>query len=306
MALDELNFVTWLRARTNTAAPGVIGDDMAVVEVAGAIALFSSDMLLDGRHFDTREHPYDAIGRKSVNSCLSDCAAMAVRPVAVTVSLALSTAMSEEQAKSLMDGALEAAGALDVTLAGGDTTRWNAPLAIDVAVVAEPYPEIEPVMRSGARPRDGLYVTGPLGGSRRSRHLSFTPRIREALALARLLAADLHAMIDVTDGLSLDLWRMCDASGAGAALDTALLEDVTSEAARTMSASDGITPLDHVLSDGEDFELLLAVADSGDPAARAEAAGLPLFRVGTVTEQGLTLIDRHGHAAPLQPRGFVH
>lgn len=306
MAFDELNFVTWLRDRTSSAAPGVIGDDMAVVEVAGATALFSSDMLLDRRHFDTREHAYDAIGRKAVNCCLSDCAAMAVRPVAVTVSLALSTAMSEKQAKSVVNGALEAAGAFDVTLAGGDTTRWNAPLAIDVAVVAEPYPGIEPVTRSGARPGDALYVTGPLGGSRRGRHLSFTPRIREAQTLARLLAADLHAMIDVTDGLSLDLWRVCEASGVGAALDAVLLEDVTSEDARTLSASDGITPLDHVLSDGEDFELLLAVADSGDPAARAEAAGVPLFRVGTVTEQGLTLTDRQGRATPLQPRGFIH
>jgi len=306
MSFDELSFVTWLRDRTSHAKPSVIGDDMAVVKVAGATALFSSDMLLDGRHFDTREHAYDAIGKKAVNCCLSDCAAVAARPVAVTVSLALSVAMSEEQTKALMDGALEAAGAFDVTLAGGDTTRWNAPLAIDVAVLAEPFPGIEPVTRSGACPGDALYVTGPLGGSRRGRHLSFTPRIREAHTLAQWLTADLHAMIDVTDGLSLDLWRVCEASGVGASLDAALLDGVTSEDARSMSASDGMTPLEHVLTDGEDFELLLAVADFGAAAARAESAGVPLFRVGMVTEHGFTLIDRQGHAAPLEPRGFVH
>ncbi len=174
-AMDELEFIDWLRERVGERArpaeagdrralPYGIGDDMAVVDVPGGRVLFSSDMLLDGRHFDTTKHAYDAIGRKAINCCLADCAAMAVKPVAVTVSLAFSQSMTDDQTKALMEGVLAAAGAFDVQLVGGDTTRWSSPLAIDVSVVAAPYPNIDPVTRGGAKVGDAFFVTGPLGG----------------------------------------------------------------------------------------------------------------------------------------------
>jgi len=306
MSFDELTFVAWLRDRLGEAGASGIGDDMAVLDIGGATMLVSSDMLLDGRHFDTREHDYDAVGRKAVNCCLSDCAAMAVRPVAVTMSLAFAASTADVEARALIDGALEAACACDVRLAGGDTTRWNAPLAVDVAVVAEPWPNVSPIMRAGARVGDALYVTGKLGGSSLGRHLSFEPRVAEARILAAALGDDLHAMIDITDGLSLDLWRLCQASGVGGILKARWLDQVTSHDASTLSARDGTSSLEHVLCDGEDFELLLAVTDADAVRKRSDATGVPFYRVGTCAERGLALIDHQGTSRPLEPRGFIH
>jgi len=317
MAMDELAIVDWLRRRVgDTVRSGAavdgslsvrgIGDDMAVVDVAGTSILSSSDMLLDGRHFDTAKHAYDAIGRKAIHCCLSDCAAMAVRPVAVTVSVALCEAMTDDQTKSLLDGMLAAAGAFDVELAGGDTTRWASPLAIDVSVVAEPWSGIDPVPRSGAKVGDALFVTGPLGGSGLGKHLTFTPRIHEARTIAQVFGADLHAMIDISDGLSLDLWRICQASGVGATLNESALATIISDDAKAAAQQDGTAPLTHVFTDGEDFELLLAAKGNGATFRRMAELDAPPVYVGTVVEAGLSLATDDGRIVAIEPKGFVH
>jgi len=315
--MDELEFIDWLRERAGKVAPPGdvvgrlalpygIGDDMAVVDVPGGRVLFSSDMLLDGRHFDTTSHAFGAIGRKAINCCLSDCAAMAVKPVAVTVSVALCQAMTDEQTKSLMEGMLAAAAAFDVQLVGGDTTRWSSPLVVDVAVVATSYPNIDPVTRSGAKVGDALFVTGPLGGSGLGRHLTFTPRIAEARTLADALGDDLHAMIDISDGLSLDLWRVCRASGVGATLNESALATVISDDAKALAAQDGAPPLTHLLTDGEDFELLLAVTGNGKTFRRIAELDAPPVYIGTVVEAGLNLVASDGGVVAIEPKGFVH
>ncbi len=311
MGDDELAFVDWLRQRERR-HPAVelgIGDDMAVV-VAGAPGgdrshgrlLLASDMFLDGVHFDTTCHAPALIGRKSIACNLSDCAAMAVRPLAATVSLALPTAGSMSDARRVLEGAFQIAEAFDLPIVGGDTTRWAHPLAIDVAITATPYDGFEPVRRSGAVPGDVLLVTGPLGGSLLGRHLTFTPRVREARALAETLGDRLHAMIDISDGLSLDLWRLCTASGVGAVLDQRQLERVVSDDAAAAAAEGDRSPLEHALSDGEDFELLLAVA----PEAAGDVGGAWLAPVGVVTPSGLALRQDDGRTVPLEPRGYVH
>ena len=277
-----------------------IGDDMAVVESPSGCLLISSDMLLDGVHFDTSRHALTQIGRKVIACSLSDCAAMAVRPLAATVSVALSGGHEMAEAQELYGGMLALAEEYQLAVVGGDTTRWDHPLAIDVAIAAAPYEGIEPVTRSSAKPGDSLYVTGPLGGSLLGRHLDFTPRIHEARALADQLGDRLHAMIDISDGLGLDLWRMCEASKAGATLDERQLQAVISDDAKRAAAADGATPLEHALGDGEDFELLLAVGGGvGRP-------GVSLYPVGQVTETGLTMRRTDGRIEPLKPRGWVH
>ncbi len=307
MGSDELEFVAWLRERSGGAGvPVGLGDDMAVVAASGGHILFSSDMLLDGVHFDSREHPFDAIGRKAVNCALSDCAAMAACPKAVTVSLALPEEMDAAGTKALMDGAFAAAGVFDVSVCGGDTTRWFSPLAIDVAVVAVPYDDVTPVLRCGARVGDVLVVTGKLGGSILGRHLSFVPRVREAKALAQGLGGALHAMIDITDGLSLDLWRVCEASGVGALLRTPQLEQAISDDAKTLAETDGRSARDHALCDGEDFELLLSVASDAATQARLAEIGGALIPVGVVTPEGFRLEQPDGSVAALSPKGYVH
>ena len=191
----------------------------------------------------------------------------------------------------------------DLALAGGDTTRWNHPLVIDVAITASPHEGIEPVTRFGAKPGDTLYVTGRLGGSLLGRHLEFTPRVHEARELAQHLGDRLHAMMDISDGLSLDLWRMCQASKVGATLDEGQLEAVISDDARRAAVAygpDGPGPLERALGDGEDFELLLAaIGDVSD-------VPVTVYPVGEITPADLRLRCADGRIEPLEPKGFVH
>ncbi len=305
--------VAWLgkRQRGHPAVSLGIGDDMAIVDVKGSphpgCFLLSSDMLLDGVHFDTSCHPLMKIGRKAIACGLSDCAAMAVKPSAAAVSVALPKAWHPSQAmqnaQELFEGMFAIAEEYDLAIAGGDTTRWDHPLAIDVAITALPYEGVEPVTRSGAEPGDQLYVTGPLGGSLLGRHLDFVPRVQQARLLAEHLGARLHAMMDISDGLALDLWRMCEASKVGAMLDERLLEKVISEDAKQAAAADpgqSKTPLERALGDGEDFELLLAIA--------GVVSDLPvtLYPVGEVTSQGLELRRRDRQIEALKPTGYTH
>ncbi len=298
----ELQFVAWLRKhrRSSPAVRLGIGDDMAVVTCAPDSFLLSSDILLDGVHFDTTTQPLEAIGRKAVACGLSDCAAMAVLPVAAVVSVALTRSMSIEDAQRLYHGITDIADAFDLAVVGGDTTCWDQPLVIDVAITAAPYPEVEPVRRDGARAGDTLYVTGPLGGSRLGKHLAFTPRVREAHRIAASLGRRLNAMIDISDGLSLDLHRICAASQVGARLEETELERIVSDDARRAAERDGRSPMDHVLSDGEDYELLLAVA------GEVSHIDVPLQRIGTVADSGLQLVGRDGRSSVLEPVGFTH
>ena len=186
MAADELEFVEWLRSQ-QVDLPGVklgIGDDMAIVQPPTGPVLLSSDMLLDGVHFDTKRHALSQIGRKAIACSLSDCAAMAVCPMAAMVSVAFPSSGTMDDAQELYRGMSAIAAEYELAIVGGDTTAWDKPLAIDVAIAATPYDGIEPVTRSSARAGDTLYVTGQLGGSLLGRHLSFRPRVGEARALA--------------------------------------------------------------------------------------------------------------------------
>jgi thiamine-monophosphate kinase len=158
------------------------------------------------------------------------------------------------------------------------------------------------VTRAGARPGDVLSVTGPLGGSLGGRHLRPRPRVAEAQALARLGIP--HAMMDLSDGLSRDLPRLCAASGVGVEIDAERIP-VHADA---RDAADGRSGLEHALDDGEDFELLLAHAPLDADTARALVdAGVELTVIGRVVpdREGLRLV-RPGGSMPLVPRGYDH
>src|SRR3989442_8518700 len=109
----------------------------------------------------------------------------------------------------------EMADRFDTAIAGGDTNSWAGGLVLCVTVLGEPGPQ-GPILRKGARPGDWLFVTGPLGGSIVGKHLEFTPRVYEALALQE--HAKLRAMIDISDGLSADVFHICEESSCGAVL----------------------------------------------------------------------------------------
>jgi thiamine-monophosphate kinase len=299
----EFAFIDWLRRRTpaDPRVPLGPGDDTAGVRFTpGATALVTTDMLLEGSCFVLAEAGPRRVGRKAMAVNLSDIAAMAGRPVAAVVSVGLPRHGGRVLAEELYAGLREVADEFSTAVVGGDTNSWDGPLIISATVLGEATGR-GPVTRAGARPGDWLLATGPFGGSIGGHHLDFTPRVREALRLHEV--ADLHAMIDVSDGLAADVWHLCTESGCGAVLRADAIP--ISDAARQMG--DGRSPLDHALGDGEDFELVFAVspADGRRLIESQPVAGITLAAVGECIADGLWL-ESNGDRRPLAPAGYVH
>jgi thiamine-monophosphate kinase len=299
----EFAFIDWLRRRTPL-APGVRvgpGDDTAVLDALGSSpCLVTTDMLLEGSCFLLAEAGPRLVGRKAMAVNLSDMAAMAGRPTAAVVAVGLPRTGGRALAEELYLAMRELADEYQTAIVGGDTNSWNGPLVIAVTLFGQAT-ERGPVLRSGAKPGDWLLVTGSLGGSIQGKHLTFTPRVREALRLHEL--ANLHALIDISDGLAADVQHICEESRCGAVLFADRVP--IAEAAHAMK--DGRTPLEHALADGEDFELVAAVP--ADEARRLLAdqpvPGITLVHLGECVEAGLWLEER-GQRRPLEPQGFVH
>jgi thiamine-monophosphate kinase len=301
---SEFAFINWLRSRT-PAYPGVpigIGDDAALMRVGQSDnCLITVDMLMDGVDFRLDENDPTAIGHKSLGVSLSDIAAMAGKPFAAVIALALPQTRGRQLAERIQNGISALASEFHVALVGGDTNSWDGPLVICSTVVGTPTGR-GPVRRNGAEAGDWILVTGELGGSILGKHLTFEPRVREAVALHQ--AAQLHAMIDISDGFAADLHHLLDESGVGATIRAADLP--ISEAA--LRIDDLRSPVEHALGDGEDFELLFTVSpEDGHHLCAKPPGDIRLSHVGEIkAERGCTLIDAGGRHAPLPRLGWVH
>jgi thiamine-monophosphate kinase len=291
----EFDFIEWLRAQQKPSelVKLGIGDDLAVLNWrAGDLLIVGVDQVLDGVHFDSKIHSPRAIGRKVMNRNLSDCAAMACLPAAAVCTVALPRGSGEDYAKELFFGMKEAGEAFDCPIIGGDTGSWDGKLAVTVTILGQSA-GIEPTTRFGAKPAEGIYVTGKLGGSWLGRHMTFSPRV----ALGRELAkrGDVTAMIDLSDGLSRDLRHMCQQSGVGALIhaDRVPIHDDAFAAFR----QDRVSPLDHALHDGEDYELLFTCRD---------AANMGIYIGDTTAEPGIWLVQGDGSRQPLEPKAWEH
>jgi thiamine-monophosphate kinase len=307
-AHNEENLLNWLAHPASRSTNDRVligpGDDMAAVDCARfSQILCSTDMILEGTHFES-DTPLNQVGHKAIAAALSDCAAMAVKPLALLTSIAVPTERFSKTAQPLMEALTHSARRFGCSIIGGDTTAWHGPLAIDVSVLATPWPDVQPVRRDGASSGDALVVTGSLGGSIAGHHLTFEPQIALARDLARTLGPALHAMIDLTDGLSIDLHRLCQASQCGATLKYAAVLQLASAAALDTAPQKPDAVLRSVLGDGEDFELLMAIAPDGLNAL-AEAK-LPHHIIGHCTAGNMTLSYPDGQTTPLEYRGFVH
>jgi thiamine-monophosphate kinase len=304
----ESDLIAWLRSRvlSHPQVPVGIGDDAAVVRLAaGTDCLVTVDMLTDQVDFRLEQADPRQIGRKALAVNLSDIAAMAGVPVAAFVALVLPRRGGRQLAEELFAGLQPLADQFGVALAGGDTNSWDGPLAISITLLGEPTRR-GALRRNGARPGDKIVVTGSFGGSILGRHFDFQPRVREAIELHQRY--DLHAGIDVSDGLSLDLARLAAESGCGARLQLDQIPIAAAAHELAAQAADGATALEHALTDGEDFELILAVPpDEAERMLREQPLGVPLTMIGEfVTGAGLTAVDASGQERPLEPRGFEH
>jgi thiamine-monophosphate kinase len=299
----EFDYIDWLRRRTPTDPRVLIGpgDDAATLQLRPNVpCLITTDMLMDGVCFKLDEAGPRAVGRKAMAVNLSDIAAMAAKPVAAVVSAALPRLGGRLLAEQLYLGLREMADEFHTAIVGGDTNSWEGPLVISVTVLGEATGG-GPVRRNGAQPGDWLMVTGPLGGSIRGKHLTFSPRVREAIKLNEI--APLHAMIDISDGLAADVNHLCMESGCGAVLYAGRIP-ITS-GVRNMG--DNKSALDHALTDGEDFELAFAIpeADGRKLLETQPVSGITLVQIGEFIDQGLW-IEEQEKRRPLEPRGYEH
>lgn len=306
----ETDFVAWLVSRV-PADPRLEvppGDDAAVLRPpACRRTVVTVDMLMEGTDFVLgAECSARAVGHKALAVSLSDLAAMGARPEAAVVAVALPRQGGDTLGREIQVGIEALAAEYGVALAGGDTNAWDGPLVISTTAIGSVLPG-KAWRRDGARPGDLIVVTGAFGGSLLGRHLAVVPRVREALFIADRF--DVHAAIDCSDGLALDLARMMAASGTRGVVRLAAVP-VHADAVRR-SARDGGPPLDHALGDGEDFELILALPPDAAQALVAAAGNppldLPITVIGTVEPgDGLVAEAADGTRSPLEPRGYVH
>lgn len=290
-----------------------IGDDCAILRVAaGRDLLVTTDFSLEGVHFRRDWHPAETVGHRCLARGLSDIAAMGGEPTAAFLSLALPPKLPQKWVDQFLRGLLRLAAQFKITLVGGDTsTSPNAVLA-DIVVIGS-VSKGKAVLRSGARPRDRIYVTGILGGAAAAlrllvsgkkvvpaechKHFMPMPRIEVGRVLrARNIAA---AMIDISDGLSTDLSHICEESGVGAVVWEEKLPRATSP--------DSMEPVEveAALHGGDDYELLFTAR----PKTRVPRSigAVPIRCIGEVTGERTVVLVRSGRGrVKLEPRGWEH
>ncbi|MBL8824728.1 MAG: thiamine-monophosphate kinase [Planctomycetia bacterium] len=303
--MAERDFIRWIREQTRQHADVIIppGDDCGGLRWADSQSLLvTTDMLLEGSCF-LRDAGPERIGRKAMSVNLSDMAAMAAIPIAAVVSVGFPHDISEEWAKACFTALQQQATRFNTIILGGDTNAWDGPICINVTFLGRPT-DRGAVRRSGAKPGDALLVTGELGGSILGHHLDFTPRVAEAQLLQSLV--DLHAMIDLSDGLATDVHHLCNESGCGVEIWADQLP--VREAVHHLH--DGKTPVEHALSDGEDFELLFACSES-DAAKLMETQplkhlGVNLSHIGRFLSVRAVQLKIDGMYYPLASTGYEH
>lgn len=267
-----------------------IGDDCAVLRPRpNEDLVFTSDFVLEARHFTLETHTAAQIGLQALARSLSDLAAMGSEPTFCLVSLAVPPQLGSQWVQRFYKGLLELAAKYRVHLAGGDLARFDKVVA-DVMCCGR-VPRGKAILRSGAKPGDQIYVTGALGGAAHTFALHAKsrdpePRIQAGLALRRLGAS---AGMDLSDGLSLDLHRLCLESRVSAELESDL------------PVAPGAS-LEEALHGGEDYELLVTIPPK--KKVPKKIAGLPLTRIGRVANGPAGQIHFRGRL--LKPKGFDH
>lgn len=306
MGTCEFDLIRWIRSRVPDSpdVPIGIGDDAAAFRMPeGTLAVVTTDMLIDGVHFRSAEASPRQVGHKAIARCVSDLAAMAADGLAVVIAMAAPPGLTQAYFQELFDGMKHAADALGVRIVGGDISAADLPLTLTITAIGAGVEGRMP-RRSGAKMGDMLMVTGELGGSIMGRHLTFLPRLREARWLRETV--ELHAMIDISDGLAADAGHVADESRLG----LEIWEEAVpiSADARQLAATAGGAPLDHALHDGEDYELLFTVSSrDAEKLLRISAPPVRLTCVGEVINDAGLWIRRKGETRrPLPAKGWKH
>ncbi len=299
----EQSFLAYLRGRCR-GLPQVrvgIGDDAAVIDPPQGQLIACTDQIVDGVDFLSAEHALADVGYKAMAINLSDIAAMGAMPTSALVTLTLPKENATRIAGGVYEGILAAASQYGVAIAGGDISTYDGPLAISVTLLGEVASD-GAWLRSGAQSGDAILVTGPLGGSLLGRHLRPNARIDLVPMLRSQVAV--HAAIDISDGLSLDLDRLCASSRVGAEIEMTHIP-IHVDAVRRSELT-GETPLEHAWADGEDFELILTMSPADADRLLATDAGQSITRIGTITNRTGLWSREQDKLIRVTPRGYIH
>jgi thiamine-monophosphate kinase len=305
-----------------------IGDDAAVIENGDLATIVSTDMLVEGVHFDLMFHPLKHLGYKSVIVNLSDICAMNATPKQILTSIAISNRFSLEAIEELYSGMRAACERYGIDLIGGDTTSSTSGLIISITAIGSGKKE-NLTYRSGAKENDLLCVTGDLGGAyiglqlleREKKIFLENPKIQPDLGgndyiLERQLKPEARkdivdklselsivptSMIDISDGLSSEVMHICKESGVGCSIyeDKIPIDPQTFERAREF----GLDPTVAALNGGEDYELLFTIKQEDYEKIRMD---LDVSIIGHITDEasGANLIDKSNNVVKLQAQGW--
>ena len=326
----ENEFVRWLQTlaaqaqgQESAQQPGKgvklgIGDDAALLGIRNRHELIlTTDMLVEGVHFTRRLHPPIAVGHRALARSLSDIAAMGGVPRYILVSLAVSKEVTREWVSGFYRGMLMLGRRFGVRLVGGDTALVAGGTFIDMVVAGE-VPRGKALRRSGARAGDQIFVSGPLGlsalglrllQSKAARARTLVPLAREAVqahlypepqcALGRFLSQrrTASALMDLSDGLSTDLFRLCAASGVGARLWAAKIPRP-----KLLDPEDS---LQLALHGGEDYQLLFTVPRRKASRLPSKFQRRPLYHIGEIeASKAIKLVTPEGNVRTLEPAGW--
>ncbi|MEA2005576.1 MAG: thiamine-phosphate kinase [Acidobacteriota bacterium] len=317
--LRERDLLSSIRKEFSASFPGLllgIGDDAAVVRPGKKLLLLTKDLLIDGVHFMSSKHPPFLLGRKSLNVNLSDIAAMGGMPKYALLGLGIPSSFKQDWLEKFFSGLKSAAVEQDMALIGGDVSQARK-LTVSVTIMGEAKSIIT---RKGAKPNNAIYVSGTLGNAKQGLLLlkkgvklgdskesdcllkSFldpSSQVSLGIELNRLQAAS--SMIDISDGLSVDLLHICQESGWGALIhldSLPLSSDLLSFQRR---------PFNFALHGGEDYQLLFSVPTEKEGSIFKLQKKYKITRIGQIIkERRVYVIDRRGKKRPLPARGFQH
>lgn len=309
--MNELEIIELLKRKFSSEAPEIlkgIGDDTAVISPSSEFELYTTDMMVEGIHFDLSFITPFQLGFKLLSRNVSDIFAMGGKPDFLLLNLCLPEKIKETFIESFLEGLLEGTRRYRIVLAGGDFSISPGYIFLSATLRGS---SPQPVLRNGAKPGDFIYVTGTLGDAAcgleiLKRKAEIREEIREPLIKKHLMPEPqpvhhrikkINAMIDISDGLSLDLWRLLEESKVGAIIyeERIPLSKELTEASKIL----GLDPLKLALSGGEDYELLFTTGD--------KITSDKITKIGIITEErGIKIVSKNGKESALTPEGYIH
>lgn len=284
-----------------------IGDDAAAVKTGNGTTLISSDMLVEGVHFDLKFTSYYQLGHKALAVNLSDIYAMGGKPKYFLLNIGIPEKCESKDIKDLYRGMKKLADMHGVAVIGGDTSSSGHGLVLSGTIIGEAKRVIS---RKGAKPGDGIYAAGTLGDSAMGLEILKQGRGKRAKGIEKKYLCKRHlmpepaplkrteaitAMIDISDGMLIDLGHICDESNVGAIIYSDNIP--ISKELSAVSEKSGKDPLDYALKGGEDFVLLFT-----SPSKKRKDA----FRIGEIINKGRYIIDSNGKKQAFKSEGYEH